>query len=162
MAQKCVILLLCAYSKCQNKRLKKKRRHILHVLKDYYDDTMKKLKSYVLFLLKGDPIIETFLGFFFFFSFLVRPGPITHWAGVHSFHLVWQCHIVSDTFNSVGKKKRIAEEYAKQFVFSIRFLLLTGSLIYAMLFISINGYNSLHSNKKPARIDISRWTAHHS
>ena len=116
----------------------------------------------ILFLLKGDPIIETFLSFFFFFSFLVRPGPITYWAGVHYCHLVWQCHIVSDTFNSVGKKKRNAEDYAKQFVFSIRFLLLTGSLIYAMLFISINGYNSLHPNQKPAWMDISRWTAHHS
>lgn len=150
----CNSVVVCLFKVSKLNTRKKKKAYLTFLLKDYYDDTMKKLKSYVLFLLKGDPIIETFLSFFFFFSFLVRPGPITHWAGVHSFHLVWQCHIVSDTFNSVGKKKRIAEDYAKQFVFSIRFLLLTGSLIYAMLFISINGYNSLHSNQKPARIDV--------
>lgn len=126
----------------------------------WYDEEVEILC--IIFIERRSNYLDIFEFLFFFFSFLVRPGPITYWAGVHYCHLVWQCHIVSDTFNSVGKKKRIAEDYAKQFVFSIRFLLLTGSLIYAMLFISINGYNSLHSNQKPARIDISRWTIYDS
>lgn len=37
---------------------KKKRAYLTFLLNDYHDDTMKKLNSYALFLLKGDSIVS--------------------------------------------------------------------------------------------------------